>query len=327
MTQRCKKRPGDCKCDEAELAANALEKAVLALGKLRSRMSAAERQDSERRLKALLSNKSGDMPYADDRHAAKAELKYLAARALPEEQAVAGIYKRQEDRIGMSRKRKVRQVALTNKRSGQIVAGYVSEAEPSVVNFTDHGLAMERHPNGWLAPVALTTSFTRHVIVTEEVIDEKTGEKIVAPVLDEAGKTIRLLDDKKQPVTRSFTGAGTGGCWRGLDDMPAEVQEIRQQLANLLTLAGFNATKSRMERVPRGGHEYAPPFPGEPLEYGKPWPANTEFGSVAEGYVAFMEDTGRESDWGQLKPGEDNEATVRQDGEGNQGAVYLGHGP
>ena len=147
--RRCQKRAGECQCDEAEIVADALDKAIVALSERRSRMTAAEREESERRILALLTNKGGDMPFADNRHAAKAQRKWLAAHALPEEKAVVEVYKRQEDRIGRSRKRKV---AIS--KNGEVIVGYVSDAEPSIVNFTDHGLAGKRAKRPWLAPVS-----------------------------------------------------------------------------------------------------------------------------------------------------------------------------
>jgi hypothetical protein len=57
------------------------------------------------------------------------------------------VYKRQEDRIGKARKRRVR------KPDGTTIDGYPVEPHPDCVPFTDSGLRMEKHVNGWLAPI------------------------------------------------------------------------------------------------------------------------------------------------------------------------------
>ena len=74
--QRRKKRPDECQCDEAVLAADAaLDKAVLALGKLRSRMSAAERSRQRAASQGPAHDpRAGETPLVTTAHAAKAEL-------------------------------------------------------------------------------------------------------------------------------------------------------------------------------------------------------------------------------------------------------------
>jgi len=155
------------------------------------------------------------------RHAAKAQRKWLAAHALPEEKAVVEVYRRQEDRIGRSRKRKV---AIS--KNGEVLVGYVSDAEPSIVNFTDHGLAGKRAKRPWLAPVP-----------------------------------------------------ESGGCWHGVGDLPEDCRAAMQAVRAVYQAEGFTVAAKGMDRVPQGGHAYAPPEP-----------------TVAEGWVHWMDD-GTESDW------------------------------
>jgi hypothetical protein len=185
---------------------DALDKAILALAKQRSKMSDAERELSERRIAALLKGRGKRGPYEHD----------LAARATEAEKRVAKAYRQSEDRIGMSRKRRVVDP------DGKLIpgkAGYVAEPYPECVPFVDVGLRMERHPNGWLAPVHLTQSFTLHKLDLDHLIE--TGE-------------VRHM------AVKTVTGAGTGS----------------------------------------NGHAYAVPAP-----------------TAAEGYAAYLEDPGRESDW------------------------------
>ena len=176
------------------------------------------------------------MPFADNRHAAKAQRKWLAAHALPEEKAVVEVYRRQEDRIGRSRRRKV---AIS--KNGEVIVGYVSDAEPSIVNFTDHGLAGKRAKRPWLVPVP-----------------------------------------------------ESGGCWHGVGDLPEDCQAAMQAVRAVYQAEGFTVAAKGMDRVPQGGHAYAPPEP-----------------TVAEGWVHWMDD-GTESDWSESQPGTDNEAEVER---------------
>ena len=204
---KLERRPGGRPKGSKQLAPDALDKAI---AELRSRTSKAEIAESERRIAALLKSRAKRDPLEHD----------LVARATAAEKRVAEVYRRQEDRIGMSRERTFRSVT---KVKGQAVEklrhGYVAEPYPECVPFVDVGLRVERHPNGWLAPINATQSFTLHKLDIDHLIE--TGE-----IRHKAVKTV--------------TGAGTGS----------------------------------------NGHAYAVPAP-----------------TVAEGYAAYLEDPGRESDW------------------------------
>jgi len=140
---------------------DSLDKALEALLKAWSGMTPREIAESEYRISVLLDGRHRPLRrpriHGERRRAAwraygkrEADIEHALARATPAEKRVVAVYKGQEDRIGKARKRRVR------KPDGTTVDGYPVEPHPDCVPFTDNGLRMERHPNGWLAPITAT---------------------------------------------------------------------------------------------------------------------------------------------------------------------------
>jgi hypothetical protein len=137
---------------------DSLDKALEALLKARSGMTPREIAESEYRISVLLDGRHRPLRrpriHGERRRAAwrayvkrEADFEHALARATPAEKRVVAVYKGQEDRIGKARKRRVR------KPDGTTIDGYPVEPHPDCVPFTDNGLRMEKHVNGWLAPI------------------------------------------------------------------------------------------------------------------------------------------------------------------------------
>ena len=185
------RRPGGRPKGSKQLAPDALDKAIATLAKQRSIMTADEIAASEYRIAQLL------LP-------ANKRDKAAAARATKEEKIVAGVYKRQEDRVGAARLRK----SVDGK------AGYVAEPHPECVPFIDVGLRMERHPNGWLAPITDTGKAGHAYAVPDATLAEHYAAWLSDPSaesdwsgcpLDEAGEFIPATYEHK--VTNALTYA------------------------------------------------------------------------------------------------------------------------
>jgi hypothetical protein len=137
---------------------DSLDAALEALLEARSGMTRREIAESEYRISVLLDGRHRPLRrpriHGERRRAAwrayvkrEADIEHALARATPAEKRVVAVYKGQEDRIGKARKRRVR------KPDGTTIDGYPVEPHPDCVPFTDNGLRMERHVNGWLAPI------------------------------------------------------------------------------------------------------------------------------------------------------------------------------
>jgi hypothetical protein len=182
---------------------DALAKAIAELSKQRSRMTADEIAVSERRIAALLKPR-GKRGHED---------KDLAARATKAEKLVAGVYVRQEDRLGMSRKRYFK----TDSEESKYKYGYVAQPAmpyPECVRFVDVGLRMERHPNGWLAPITETGKAGHAYAVPDATLAEHYAAWLSDPSqesdwsgcpLDEAGEFIPATYEFR--VTNALTYA------------------------------------------------------------------------------------------------------------------------
>jgi hypothetical protein len=140
---------------------DSLDKALQALLEARSGMTPREIAESEYRISVMLDGRHRPLRkpriHGKRRRAAwrayvkrEADIEYALARATPAEKRVVAVYKGQEDRVGKARKRRVKD------EDGRLVpgkTGYPVEPLPDCMPFTDNGLRMEKHVNGWLAPI------------------------------------------------------------------------------------------------------------------------------------------------------------------------------